>query len=385
MKNIILHFSFIMFAFFASAQDHKVFYRDDPKVKQIIAEFEKELNKNIANDTTGSISAVIFKGDEIIWSKAFGKSNNQKGLNADTNTVYRIGSTSKTITAYLMMLMVQNGTIHLDDPVAKYLPDLSQFKQDSWKNITFRELADHTSGLAREPRGLDTAAAGRTEEWENTVLKFIPITTLRPPIGKYYSYSNIGYALLGLAISRAAHKSFIDLVKEMVFRPHGMTNSFYIIPNGYENRIATGYQWDPSSYSYSTTEPERQLIGRSYKVPNGGVFTTGNDLARFVIALTADTDFLAKNYRDTMQTIQTFINKKKNIGYGLGLFITDDTKGVKMCGHDGGIVGYNSFMVFNPESRIGVILFRNCDNASPILSREGNILLIRLVKANKEM
>ena len=85
-----------------------------------------------------------------------------------------------------------------------------------------------------------------------------------------------------------------------------------------------------------------------------------------------------------MQTIQTFINKKKNEGYGLGLFITDNSKGDKKVGHTGEVAGFNSFMIFNPESRVGVILFSNCDNASPILNREGNILLNKLVKADKE-
>jgi D-alanyl-D-alanine carboxypeptidase len=104
--------------------------------------------------------------------------------------------------------------------------------------------------------------------------KSIPTITLHPPIGKNYSYSNIGYAILGLAISRAAHRPFMDLVEERVFRPNGMTNSFYIIPMGYESRIAAGYHWDPSSNTYSTEEPKKEFAGRGYKVPNGGIFTT---------------------------------------------------------------------------------------------------------------
>ncbi len=92
----------------------------------IIADFEKEINKDISKDSTGSFSAVIFKGDEIIWSKAFGKSNHQKNIVADTNTIYRVGSISKKVTAYLMMLLVQEGTIDLDDRIAKYLPEINQ-------------------------------------------------------------------------------------------------------------------------------------------------------------------------------------------------------------------------------------------------------------------
>jgi len=371
----------------ASAQDNSLAFEDNDNIKQIIADFEREIIGNVARDTTGSFSASLFKGDRIIWSKAFGKMNNQTGLLADTNTIYRIGSISKTITAYLLMLLVQTGKINLDDPVIKYLPELTKINKngrDEGDYITFRQLADHTSGLAREPDDLINNATGAIEEWENKVLSAIPVTTLSVPIGKSFAYSNIGYAILGLAISRAAQKPFIDLVKEMVFRPHDMLNSFYIINQDIKIKIATGYHWNQSAKVYGTEASEREFAGRGYKVPNGGIFTTANDLARFAIALTADTDVLAKNYRDSMQITQTFINKKKGEGYGLGLFITEDKSGDKKVRHDGAVAGYNSLMILDPESRIGVILLSNCDNTLSVLNREGNILLNKLVKANKK-
>ena len=355
----------------------------DLTIPEILADFEGTLHQNLAIKNTGSFSAVVFKKDEIIWSKTIGKANNQKGINADSSTIYRIGSISKMITAYLMLLMVQNGIIHLDDPVADYLPEIKLVKQkgaDAGGDITFRQLADHTSGLAREP-DLPNAATGAIESWETKVLNSIPTTILHPPVGKTFSYSNIGYAILGLAISRAAHKPFIDLVEEWVFRPHGMKNSFYIIPKGFENRIAAGYSWNSISSTYEDGPSEKELAGRGYKVPNGGVFTTADDLARFIISLTADTDYLAKNYRDLMQTIQT--SESKDHGYGLGLEITKNANGIKLVGHGGLVAGFSSYMVFNPESRIGVLLLRNCDDASSMLQWRGNMLLNNLVRAAK--
>jgi CubicO group peptidase (beta-lactamase class C family) len=240
--------------------------------------------------------------------------NNQSSLQADTNTVYRIGSISKAVTAYLMMLMVQTGKINLDDPVIKYLPELSNINKDGKKEgdyITFRQLADHTSGLAREPEDLINNATGIIEEWENKVLNSIPNTKLSVPIGASYAYSNIGYAILGLALSRAAKKPFIDLVDEMVFRPHRMFNSFYIVTPANKNKIAAGYHWDQSTGIYSAAASEKELAGRGYKVPNGGVFTTAKNLARFAIASTADGDVLEEKYRDSMQTTQLSLTKRK--------------------------------------------------------------------------
>ncbi|HMH23673.1 MAG TPA: serine hydrolase [Puia sp.] len=355
----------------------------DPTAQEL-ADFEHRLTQNLANKNTGSFSVAVFNKGEIIWSKAFGKADDQKGLMADTSTVYRIGSISKTITAYLMMLMVQKGVIHLDDPVARYLPEIRTLKQygdDSSGKITFRQLADHTSGLAREPN-FPTALFGPVETWEAQVLNSIPATTLTPPHGKTFSYSNIGYAILGLAISRAAHRPFISLVEALIFRPHGMKNSFYSIPRDLRDRIATGYSWNAILRTYEGGQSEKEFAGRGYRVPNGGVFTTADDLARFVISLTADADPLAKNYRDSMQTVQSSASKVQ--GYGFGLDIKKGANGIKMVGHGGLVAGFSSYMVFNPEYKTGVVLLRNCDDASLVLEIQGNILLNNLVRADKE-
>ena len=356
----------------------------NPGFPELIADFENKLGQNLAIKKNGSFSAAVFIKGEIVWSKAFGKADNEKGINADTSTIYRIGSISKTITAYLLLLMVQKGVIHLDDPVANYLPEIRSLKQkgtDVAGEITFRQLADHTSGLVREPE-LPYAASGPIETWEDKVLMSIPTTTLHPPVGKTYSYSNIGYAILGLAISRAAHKPFTDLVEELIFRPHGMKNSFYIIPRESENRVAMGYSWNSMSSAYESRVSKEEFAGRGYKVPNGGVFTTANDLARFAISLTADSDLLARNYRDSMQTIQT--SESSNNGYGFGLNIMNNkTTGVKVVGHNGLVAGFGSSMLFNPASRIGVVVLRNCDD-DPSIEFKAIMLLNSLVAANKE-
>lgn len=384
MRKALHLLLFMMLNLLAAAQTNDL-PEANANTRQIIAGFEKEMNNTIQRDKTGSIAVSIMDGEHIIWSKAFGKMNNQLNLPADTNTIYRIGSISKTIAAYLMMLLVQDGKIKLDDAVIKYVPELSTINtnnKDDVNHITFRQLASHTSGLAREPGDLINNATGAIEEWEDKVLRSIPLTTLNTPTGENFSYSNIGYAILGLAISRVAQRPFTELVQERIFQPLGMTNSFYIIPKGFENHIASGYHYDASSHAYSTSAAEKELTGRGYKVPNGGVFSTANDMARFAMALTSDNNVLTKNYCDTMQTIQAFINRKRNEGYGLGLFINEDDSGNKIIKHDGAVAGYNSLMILSPKMKLGVILLSNCDNTMPLLNRQGNILLNKLVKAN---
>jgi CubicO group peptidase (beta-lactamase class C family) len=334
---------------------------DTPTVQRVIDSFKMQLEEEHLRDTVGSLSAIVFIGNEIVWSGAFGKADNEKSIDADVNTVYRIGSISKTFTAYLMMLLVQDGTIRLDEPVARYLPEIRQLK---WKEgsdtseITFRELASHTGGLAMEP-GLWDAAAGPIDDWENKVLNSIPTTEVTFSPGKNFSYSNIGYGILGLALSRAAHKPFMQMVEERIFKPLRMNSSFYVIPAGYESRVAVGYHQNGPGERPDGEEAKAEYAGRGYKVPNGGIFTTTGDLARFIMAQYSDSDQLAKSSREMMQTIQTPGNEKH--GYGFGLFVNYSDDGSKIAGHDGAVAGYTAFMAFSPGSKVGAIVMRNCD------------------------
>jgi CubicO group peptidase (beta-lactamase class C family) len=352
----------LLLPFCHSAQKFEPISRSDtPTVQRVIDSFDKQLEEEHLRDTVGSLSAIVFIGNEIAWSRAFGKADNEKGIDAGVGTVYRIGSISKTFTAYLMMLLVQDGTIGLDESIAKYLPEIKQLK---WKEgsdtneITFRELASHTGGLAMEP-GLWDAAAGPIREWENKVLSSIPTTDVTFSPGTKFSYSNIGYGILGLALSRAAHKPFMQMVENRIFKPLHMISSFYIIPAGYEDRVAVGYHWNGFGGKPDGEVAKAEYAGRGYKVPNGGIYTTTGDLARFIMAQYSDSDRLAKKYREMMQTIQTPGEGK--YGYGFGLDVIYPEGGSKIAGHDGSVAGYTAFMVFSPGSKVGTIVMRNCD------------------------
>lgn len=353
------------------------------QILKIISDFGTRLENDVQHDQVGSISAAIFMDDQLVWADAFGQANNEKGIQADTNTVYRAASISKTITAYLMMLLVQNGTIDLDEPVKKYLPEITTLRHNGMldkTDITFRQLASHTSGLAEEPE-LPTAASGPISEWEDKVISSLPTTNVNAVPGERYSYSNIGYAILGLALSRAAEKPFMELVHKMIFEPLKMTHSFFIIPEGEENKVAAGYRWHPFKGIIDAEKAKVEHHGRGYKVPNGGVYTTPKDLARFLIAQCGNSGLLAKKYTEMMQTIQT--PESKEYGYGFGYFIRNSDKGIRMVEHDGGVAGYEAMMVFNPDSKIGVIMMRNYDFGLTNILLEPRTVLSDLVKNKK--
>ncbi|MBL4715425.1 MAG: beta-lactamase family protein [Bacteroidia bacterium] len=330
------------------------------EIQKVIDEFEHQLAKDVEEDDIASLSAAIVIKDKVVWSKAFGMSDVENKINADTSTIYRISSMSKTFTAFLMMQLMEDGYFNLDDTVENYFPEIQQLigYSDSTK-ITFKHLASHTSGLIREPKNREEVASGPIAEWEEKLLLAIPTTSFKYRLGEKYSYSNIGYGILGLAISRAANKPFMELVKEKIFKPLKMTNSFFIVPNEDTPRNAIGYDGGPMG-EIKTEIPKEEHKGRGYKVPNGGIYSTSNDLGKFLIAnrIVSDQPILKRENCELMQEIWTPKVDGWRNKYGLGYHIIEH-KGLMVCNHGGNNLGYSSMFMFEKNKKIGIIILRN--------------------------
>jgi CubicO group peptidase (beta-lactamase class C family) len=373
MKNVILALLIITTVGCYVSPDKNLVDGND--LETIISEFESQLKKDLKDDNiNGSISAAIVKGNKIIWSEAYGLSDIDNKINPDSTTIYRTGSISKSFTAFLMMQLVQEGVIELDEPIEKYLPEISQLNgySDSTK-ISFRQLATHTSGLIREPE-LENAASGPIEEWEDKILLSIPKTSFQSKPGRGFSYSNIGFGILGLTLSRAADKSFIELVKDKIFKPLNMNDSFFIVPNDRLDNLAKGMGGGPQGNLDKET-PEKEHVGRGYKVPNGGIYSTPNDLAKFMICNLGYSELLNKDNLGLMQSIRTPEGERQN--YGLGFALYQDSV-ITTVGHGGSVSGYTGNFVFEKESQYGVILMRNYNWGTTNLNLRSLVLLRKL-------
>lgn len=327
---------------------------DDP-----IERFRSELRADVEADGIGSIAAAVIIDTTVVWTEAFGWADRDRRTAADTNTIYRVGSITKSVTAVILMHLVERGVVALDDPVVKHLPVFEHLGGGVPEagTITLRQLASHTGGLIREPE-LENAAAGLIGDWEDKIIASIPTTTLRSAPGTEYSYSNIGYGILGLALSRAAGESFLSLVERVFFRPLHMTSSTFIIEQPLDAHLAAGYV-NGRDGSVDADAPAREHAGRGYKVPNGGIYSTAPDLARFAALMTGAlaTEALSERSRTEMLRRQTPGEGPQ--GYGLGFFLRTDDAGSQYAYHTGSVAGYTAALLFDPERRIGVVLLRN--------------------------
>ena len=314
---------------------------------------------DVADDGVGGIAAGVMVDGDLVWADAWGLADRETREPMLPSSVSRTGSISKSVTAVLMMILVDRGVIGLDDPVANYLPEFDelQARRPGTQDVTFRHLASHTAGLVREP-DWPGSVVGPIAEWENQILQSIPQTAYDSIPGARYQYSNIGFGMLGLALSRAAGRPFIDMVEEEIFVPLGMTGSSFVVQGAaLEPRLAQGYT--SRNEVVDGDAPAREHAGRGYKIPNGGVYSTVGDLGRFLgaIAGVPGLRILEESSREEMLRMQT--PEDPHVGYGLGLSLVMDDQGNRLAAHGGSVAGYNAYMVVDPDTRVGVVLLRN--------------------------
>ena len=330
-----------------------------------IARFDADVSARVAEDVGGAVSVAIFDGADVIWTKGWGWADIESRIAANAETIGRTGSISKSFTAVLMMQLVERGVIGLDEPVVRYFPEIENLAGPpaEARPITFRMLASHTAGLAREP-DLEGAASGTIYRWEEKILESIPHTGFKTPPMTEYSYSNIGFGMLGLAISRAAGVPFMDLMMELIFEPLGLASTTFILdsPDLY-SRMSVGYNRDRRTGEISAEQATREHFGRGYKVPNGGVYSTVGDLATFAAAMMgeAPVQILSANSRHEVMTPQAPAEE-----YGLGFFLRN-VDGVTIVGHGGSVAGYNAYLAFDPASKLGVAMLRTTSYNPPMV------------------
>jgi CubicO group peptidase (beta-lactamase class C family) len=321
-----------------------------------IAKFDAEVAAGVAKDAAGCVSIAVFEGERVIWSKGYGWADIENRVPATADTIGRIGSISKSFTAVTLMQLAEREILKLDEPVEKYFSAIRGLANppSGMKVITFRMLASHTAGLIREPE-LQDAASGPIYLWEAKILESIPKTSFKTPPLTEYSYSNIGFGILGLALSRAARVPFMDLVTEQIFKPLGMNSSTFILnsPDLWA-RMSVGYTRDRNTGKVSAEAATREHFGRGYKVPNGGIYSTVGDMAKFAAALmgVSPVRILSPESRKEMLSPQAPAKT-----YGIGLTLRE-TNGVTYAGHGGSVAGYNADLLFEPRSKLGLAMLR---------------------------
>lgn len=335
----------------------------------LVKKLDTLVGEEFAKDGVGGTTVAVVKGGSLAWAKGYGLADIEAGTPATANTVYRIGSITKPFTAVMLLQLVEKGTVRLDDPVEKYLPEINRIAErpKDAPSVTLEQIATMMSGIAREPDDLDTFLVGPVERWEQVLFEALPRTKYDHEPGARFLYSNIGYAILGATLGRAAKKPYVDYMRESVLRPLGMTTTDFVPSATIQPALAKGYEM--RNGKPNGEQPAREHDGRGYKVPNGALYTSVGDLAKFVsLWLGEGPETVLK--RTTISG--TFARVPATATYGIGFQVVR-RDGKVYYGHGGSVAGYRAQMAYDTRAKVGVIVLRNVGggsfNPGPIASR----------------
>ncbi len=220
----------------------------------------------------GAVMLLAVDG-EVVLHEAVGYQDLDTRTPMSIETIFQIQSMTKPLTATAAMILVENGLLRLTDPVAKYLPEFGA--REPLTKITIHHLLTHSSGLPhghlsdQDPPEATTLAAVVADNAIQTLL-FEP--------GHGQQYSNLGLESLGRVIEVVAGKPYDEFLKESIFDPLEMKDSFFRIPRAESDRVATIYQFDEAGAHRIDVEPTRPF---TYVHPGAGMLSTARDLFAF--------------------------------------------------------------------------------------------------------
>ncbi|MBA3673891.1 MAG: beta-lactamase family protein [Chitinophagaceae bacterium] len=314
-------------------------------------------NLEMAKDNIGCMNIGIVLKGSLIWTNSYGFADSKRNNKANINLIFPMASITKQFTSLMLMQLVEKGKVSLSDPVEKYFPEIKSLKTKftGRSPITFLQLATHTSGLDREPDDEQLLyVKGPVEEWEKKLIATIPLTEIIYEPGTRYFYSNIGYAILGAALSRVAGEPYIAYIQNHILNPLGMKDTYFVLDKEKTYRRPVGYLIENGKID--SLEPMQQEIeGRGWRVPSARLYSTIPDLALFVnFELGRDSSILSKKFFDANYKRLYSASSDLSYAYGIGLQVR--RRGTVITyGHDGVLAGYYSSIWVDPITQIGII------------------------------
>jgi CubicO group peptidase (beta-lactamase class C family) len=314
------------------------------------APVEQAARAEIARLNVPGASIAIVRGGEVVFAKGVGVADVETGEAVRPEMLFRLGSTTKMLTATALVGLAVEGKLDLNAPIGRYIsglpPRLSQ--------VTANQLLSHTAGIhdeapmygSHDDAALGNAIRGWTDSW------------LFTEPGKIFSYANPGYWMAGYLVEVLSGKPYADAMEARVFQPLGMARTTL------RPTVAMTY---PLAQGHEAAGPAKCVVARpaadnAASWPAGSIFSNTADLARFVIAFLNDGRVGGKPVLDpkTIALMSSphaaYPDSKNSYGYGLEL---TEFRGVRTLEHGGSRMGYGSFIRMAPEQRVAVIVQTN--------------------------
>ncbi|HEX8699572.1 MAG TPA: serine hydrolase domain-containing protein [Myxococcaceae bacterium] len=306
------------------------------------------------NQVPGLALAIVRDG-KIERLSTYGLANLESEVKVEPETSFQIASATKVFTGTLVMILVQEGKIDLDAPLSKYLPDAPE----TWKGMTVRHLAAHTSGLKNLPDEDTTAAtvAERYEAAKKTSMVYVP--------GERSEYALTDFVVLTHILEKVTGQSFEELLRSRIFQPLGFSCTRYEhAKQEGPVRIADVIPRRASLYRFVDGVPQRAwFLYPAHTYSAGGIFSCAKDLARWAVAMDQGTLLTPA----MQQAGATAFKLKDGRAGGFGVaFAVSKLRGLPTFGHSGG--GALGDVLRIPEQKLTVIVLTNKQGLLPVLA-----------------
>ncbi|WP_306008778.1 serine hydrolase [Bacillus sp. MMSF_3353] len=330
--------------------------------KDVEAFTNKVIPEKMKKENAAGVALVVVKDNQILFQKGFGFSDKEKSTPIDPKkTVFRLASISKVFTASAVMQLVEQGKIDINKDIVNYMGGL-KYQNKMGEPVTMEHLLTHTTGFDYvDPRPEDI----HYQENDYTMLKDyvednMP-TVVRKP-GDTYTYDNFASMLQGYIVQSLTNTPFYKYMAKNIFYPLEMHNSSFVMTNFIKEKLATGYDAKGNAIPFYQTRPT--------DMPQGSMFSTGSDVANFMIAQLNDGKYknnqiLQKETVEDMQKTKFALHPKyPNMTYGFEFFSPQSHNGQYVFGKGGNIPGFSSLMWLIPEHKIGVFVVTNKDSSA---------------------
>lgn len=322
---------------------------------RVVSDREPAVLARLADDWRVSVNvpglvAAVAVGDQVVWTQGFGAADVEQQVPARPESVLRIASISKPITAVAVMQLVERGLVSIEDPIQKYVPSFPRKPQGE---IRLRHLLTHTSGI-RHYRGSEFSLAESFPTFDRAIAIFRNDPLEFAP-GERYLYSTYGYNLLQGVIESVTGRSFDEYLRVYVFAPAGMASTYLERPQEIVRYRARQYVRGPSPLSWMNAP----YVDLSVKWAGGGLIATAADIARFDIALNQGRLLRP----DTLERMYTpgRLNNGVLLGYGLGWMVSQQGSS-QIVAHSGGAMGGTTYFLREPKARVASVVLANLDN-----------------------
>ena len=325
---------------------------------------DARLRQLVAKPAMVGLAVGVVENGRITFLQGYGETLAGSGDRVTPETVFRWASTSKGVAATMVAKLAEQGKINLSAPVANYAPDLKLPAGNEYK-ASVGDLLSHRLGLYRN------AYDNKLEEGQDPSLLRSQLAQLSATCqpGTCWSYQNVAYDASSEMVSRVTHMPYEQAVKRTLFNPIGMASGSVSMAGLQSNR-----SWAKPHSAGRRPEP---IVDTYYKVPGAaGINSNVKDMALWMEAQMGEMpDVLDAKVLDTIHApyvvtptergrMRKFLERLGTAWYGYG-WRSYDYAGHRIIGHRGGIRGYRSFILFDPEKKSGVVALWNSDTWQP--------------------